>query len=349
MSDITKIDKNFAVKNEIQKEGFTFYSMEEEPFRIYGVFKENGKFRRMPQAIAESINNGVAYLHADTAGGRVRFVTDSQRIVIHLKTDRICRLSRFALTGSAGLDIYADGVYERTFIPPYDMEDGFQSTMEFYDEKRVREITLNLPLYASVCDLYIGLEEGATLLAPTPYKNSKPVVYYGSSITQGGCASRPGMSYQAIVSRELNLDFWNLGFSGSAMAEDEMVDYIKGLDMSVFVMDYDHNAPSLEHLKNTHEKMFLAIRKEHPDLPVIMMVRPNYPLSPDEEERKKVIETTYQNALDRGDKNVYYIDNEALTALCKDNGLVDRCHPTDFGFTSMAKAVCDVLKNIKMV
>ncbi len=349
MSDITKIDKNFAVPTEIKKEGWKFYSVEEEPFQIYGVFKENGKYRRMPQAVAESVNDGVAYLHADTTGGRVRFVTDSSRVAIHAKTDRICRLPHFALTGTSGYDIYADGEYVRTFVPPYDMQDGFESTMEFYDEKRMREITLNLPLYASVCELYIGLEDGAILSAPTPYKNVKPVVYYGSSITQGGCASRPGMSYQAIVSRELNLDFWNLGFSGSARAEDEMVDYIKDLDMSVFVLDYDHNAPNLEHLKNTHEKMFLAIRDAHPDLPVIMMVRPNHILSPDEEERKKVIEATYQNALNRGDKNVYYIDNEALTALCKDNGLVDRTHPTDYGFASMADAVCKVLKNIEVV
>ncbi len=350
MSDISKVDKNFVIQTQIEKEGLKFYSVEEEPFQIYGVFKENGKYRRMPEKIAKNVNAGVAYLHADTAGGRVRFVTDSPYIAIHVKTDRICRLPHFALTGSAGYDLYADGEYIRTFVPPYDMQDGYESLMEFYEEERkMREITINFPLYSDLCELYIGLEEGVTLSSTKPYKNTKPIVYYGSSITQGGCASRPGMSYQAIVSRAFDYDYINLGFSGSARAEDEMIDYIKTLDMSVFVLDYDHNAPSTEHLKNTHEKMFLAIREEHPDLPVIMMVRPNHILSPEEEERKKVIETTYQNALNNGDENVYYIDNEALTALCKDNGLVDRCHPTDFGFASMAKAVCDVLKDIDVV
>ena len=349
MSDITKIDKNFVIETKIEQEGLKFYSVEEEPFQIYGVFKENGKYRRMPEAIAKSINPGVAYLHADTAGGRVRFVTDSPYIAIHTKTDRVCRLPHFALSGSAGFDLYADGEYVGTFVPPYNLEDGFESLKEFHDkERKMREITINLPLYSSVCELYIGLEEGATLSAPKPYKNTKPIVYYGSSITQGGCASRPGMSYQAIVSRAFDYDYINLGFSGSARAEDEMVEYIKNLDMSVFVMDYDHNSPTTEHLQDTHGKMFRAIREAHPDLPVILMVRPNLPLSPAEEERKRVIEATYQTALNAGDKNVYYIDNEALTALCKDNGLVDRCHPTDFGFASMAKAVCDVLKNIEV-
>ncbi len=350
MSDITKVDKNFVIKTKIEQEGLRFYSVEEESFQIYGVFKENGKYRRMPEKIAKSVNDGVAYLHADTAGGRVRFVTDSPFVAIHVKTDRICRLPHFALTGSAGYDIYADGDYIRTFVPPYDMQDGYESLMEFFEEERkLREITINFPLYSSLCELYIGLEEGAILTPSKPYKNTKPIVYYGSSITQGGCASRPGMSYQAIVSRAFDYDYINLGFSGSARAEDTMIDYIKSLDMSVFVLDYDHNAPTLEHLRNTHEKMFRTIREEHPELPIIMMTRPNYHLSREEEERKQIIHTTYQNALACGDKNVYFIDNEALTALCKDNGLVDRCHPTDFGFASMADALCKVLQEIEVV
>ena len=80
------------------------------------------------------------------------------------------------------------------------------------------------------------------------YRIKKPVVYYGSSITQGGCASKPGSSYESILSRRFDCDYINLGFSGTAKGEDEIVDYIKGLEMSVFVMDYDHNAPTTEHL-----------------------------------------------------------------------------------------------------
>ena len=179
------------------------------------------------------------------------------------------------------------------------------------------------------------------------YLNEKPVVTYGSSITQGGCASRPGMSYQAILSRKLNCDYVNLGFSGSAKGEDEMIDYISNLDMSLFILDYDYNAPSCEHLKNTHEKLFKAVRKNHPDLPVIMMCRPKHILTGEECERRETIETTYKNALEKGDNNVYFIDGAELTSLCGNEGTVDSCHPTDFGFNSMAEAVYNVMKDIK--
>ena len=112
---------------------------------------------------------------------------------------------------------------------------------------------------------------------------------YGSLITQGGCASRHGMSYQSIVSRKFNCDYINLGFSGNAKAEDEITDYIKNLEMFVFVLDYDHNAPTVEYLKNTHEKMFKAVRDAHPDIPVIMMSRPKHFLTEEEKERRKVV------------------------------------------------------------
>jgi len=209
-----------------------------------------------------------------------------------------------------------------------------------------REITINFPLYSNVRDLYIGLQEDAITEEAKPYKSDKPIVYYGSSITQGGCASRPGMSYQAIVSRSIDYDYINLGFSGNAKAEDEMIDYIKNLEMSVFVYDYDHNSPSVEHLSSTHEKMFKAIREKHPDLPVIMMPRPKHYLSDVEKERRRIVETTYKNALAAGDKNVYYISNEELTEMCKGEGTVDNAHPTDFGFASMAKPIIKVLKTI---
>ena len=109
--------------------------------------------------------------------------------------------------------------------------------------------------------------------------------------------------------------------------------------MSVFVLDYDHNAPTIEHLQKTHEKMFKAIRKENSTLPVIMMSRPKHNLTDEENKRRSVVEATYKNAVSSGDKNVYFIDGYMLTELCKDEGTVDNCHLSDFGFVSVAKAL----------
>ncbi|MBQ6893934.1 MAG: hypothetical protein IJN40_00390 [Clostridia bacterium] len=343
MSDISKIDKNFEVKTNITKEDIKFYNVEEAPFKIYGVFRENGKYRRMPESVAKSVSEGVYALHSNTAGGRVRFVTDSAYVAIHAVMDGIGKMPHFPLTGSAGFDLYADNRYVKTYAPPFNIEDGYEGIIAFEDNAP-RDITINFPLYSNVKKLYVGLKDDAVLSESKAYKNEKPVVYYGSSITQGGCASRPGMTYQSIVSRSFDYDYVNLGFSGNAKAEDEIIDYIKNLDMSVFVYDYDHNAPNIEHLKNTHEKMFKAIREKQPLIPIIIMSRPKHFLTEEEKIRRSIIETTYLNAVSFGDKNVYFIDGEALTSMCKDSGTVDNCHPTDFGFASMAAALTDVMR-----
>ena len=345
MSDITKIDKNFKINTNINKEDIKFYDARVSPFRVYGVFYDDGKFRRMPEKIAKTVSSGVHSLHANTAGGRVRFKTNSPYVAINAKMTCITRMDHFPLCGSAGFDLYADGVYANTFRPPYDMTEGYESLIEL-GSAQMREITINLPLYSDVCELYIGLADDAKIDAPTPYRVEKPVVYYGSSVTQGGCASRPGTAYQSFICRELDVDFINLGFSGNARAEEEMYNYIKTLDMSAFVMDYDYNSPSIEHLTSTHEKMFLAIREAQPNLPIVLLTAPRAILNEEYEIRREIIRTTYKSALSRGDKNVYFIEGTTLMAICGVEGTVDNLHPTDFGFFSMAQPIIKLLKEI---
>ena len=207
---------------------------------------------------------------------------------------------------------------------------------------------MSIPIYSEVDELYVGVLEGSSLEKGKLYKNEKPVAFYGSSITHGACASRAGMSYESILSRRFNLHYVNLGFSGSAKAEDEMIDYVKNLDMPVFVYDYDYNAPSTEHLKNTHKKMFDAVREIHPDIPIIIMNRPKLRLNAEEKIRYQIIKETFDFAVNSGDKNVYFIDNKKLTAICRDEGTVEGCHPTDFGFYSMAMAVAEVFENLEI-
>ncbi len=348
MPSIYEIDKNFEIKTNINKKDIKFYSIEEAPFKVFGIFKENGKYRRMPEETAKKVSENVYLLHTHTAGGRVKFITDSDYVAINAQMDGLQKMPHFAFTGSIGFDLYADGNYVNTFVPPCEATDGYENIINFETSnfKGLKEITINFPLYSNVKNLWIGIQEKAKLEEASPYKNIKPVVYYGSSITQGGCASRPGMSYESILSRKFNCDFINLGFSGSAKAEDEMIEYIKNLDMSLFVYDYDYNAPNAEHLEKTREKMFKAIRQKHCDLPVIMMPRPKFNPTEEEKERIRIIETTYNNAISSGDKNVYYISTQKLTKLCENNGTVDNVHPTDFGFVSMAEAVGKVIEKI---
>lgn len=334
--DFAKIDKNFKVDATIDKQGLCFYDPREAPFKIYGIYYEEGRFRRLPEGVAKATNNGVWGLHANTAGGRLRFRTDSQKIAIQTAQERFNKSDHFALTASAGFDLYLDHTYYNTFRPPYTLENGFESLIPIKEEKKMREILIHFPLYSDVLKFSIGLEEGAKIEAPTPYREGAPLVYYGSSITQGGCASRPGNAYENILSRRLNVDHINLGFSGNAKGEQAVTDYIAGLEMRAFIMDYDHNAPTPEHLEATHEKMFLAIREKQPDLPILILSAPIW--APDEKwtRRREIVCRTYERAVARGDRNVYFISGKELMALAKEEGTVDNCHPTDFGFYSMA-------------
>ena len=342
--DISKIDKNFKVETKLNKRDIAFYDVKNEPFSVYGVFYENGKFRRMKEDVAKSVSDGVYWLHSNTAGGRVKFKTDSRYVAIHTKMSHIGKMPHFALTGSSGFDLYVSEKYYASFVPPFEINDGYEGVIEF-GSKKMREITINFPLYSDVNELYIGVEKNAKIEKADCYKIDKPIVYYGSSITQGGCASRPGNAYEAIVSQKLSVDHINLGFSGNAKAEKEISDYICSLDMSAFVYDYDHNAPTAQHLESTHERMFKEIREAKPNLPIIMMSRPKYNLTKDEKIRLEIIKRTYENAKNNGDQNVYLIDGKTLMKLCHDEGTVDACHPNDLGFYSMAQAVIKVLKN----
>ena len=194
--------------------------------------------------------------------------------------------------------------------------------------------------------MYIGLQEGATVCAPEPYAIETPIVYYGSSITQGACASRPGNAYESKISLRLNADYVNLGFSGNAKGEQEMIDYISSLAMSAFVYDYDYNAPTVQHLADTHERMFQGIRSAHPKIPILLMSRPTFYPTEEELKRLEIIRSTYENALKKGDKNVWLLDGRKLMELAGNEGTVDNCHPNDLGFASISKAVGDVLAQI---
>ncbi len=340
--NIEKIDKNFIIKAP-DTEQTVFFDVSEPPFTVHGLLRDKNGYYRMPYAVAKAANDGVKELNLHTAGGRVRFRTDAGRIILRAKMRSITKMPHFALTGSAGFDLYADSVYRGTFFPPEDIKDGY--TAELWLDGAMHEITVHFPLYCGVTLLELGFPPGSRLMKADDYDTRLPVVYYGSSITQGGCASRPGNAYQNILSRLLSCEQLNLGFSGSAKGEKCVAEYISGLEMSAFVLDYDHNAPDPGHLEKTHSAFFNIIREKNPGLPVIMLSRPQP--NPTEEEllRRDIVRRTWETAALKGDKNVYFIDGtEILQIFGGDSGTVDNCHPNDLGFYCMAKALEPVLK-----
>ena len=343
--DISQIDKNFAVQTEINKTDIRYYDVLEDPFRVYGVYYHEGKFRRLPEEVARTVSDGVLRLHSHNAGGRVRFRTNSPYIAIVAEMPVVGKMAHFAISGSAGFDLYSGKRYIKTFIPPFGIKGGYKSLAELGGAE-MRDITINFPLYSEITKLYIGLQEDAVVEAPKPYTYETPIVYYGSSITQGGCASRPGMTYESMLTRRLDADHINLGFSGSARGESEIAEYISGLKMSMFVYDYDHNSPSIEHYRETYEPMFRKIRDANPDIPIVCMGRPQYYLNDNIRKRLEIIEQTVENSRARGDNKVWMITGPELMAMTDGEGHVDGCHPTDLGFFSMAKALGDLIETI---
>lgn len=351
--DIQNIDKNLKISTSVNKADIAFYDCRDSRFELYGLLESTDgdkHFIRMPQEVADAANNGVSSLNACTAGGRLRLKTNSPYIAISAELTRMSKMSHMTLAGSLGFDLYEilDGKekYFRSFIPPFTVESSYEAVIDFPDS-RERELLINFPLYSGVKRLHIGLSESASIIAPGKYSYTVPVVYYGSSITQGGCASRPGNSYQQMISRRLDCDYINLGFSGSAKGEQAIAEYIAKLQMSVFVYDYDHNSPSAEHLRRTHKPMFDIIRKAQPELPIIIVSWTPTTRHANTDERFEVIKKTYDIAKAENDENVYLIDGRHLfDGICDDNGTVDGVHPNDWGFAAMASGIGDVIEKV---
>lgn len=346
------VDKAMRVESFSGETDVIFHNVRKSPFEIYGLYnpKKEKVFKRLPDSIGLSVNEGVEALYTNTAGGRVRFSTDSPYIVIKAEMYALGKMSHFSLTGSCGFDLYIDeengeSHFYNVFKPPFHAQDGYKSIL-YFKTKALRHITINFPTYSNVNNLYVGLSKDSVLGKGLKYSKKEPVVYYGSSITQGGCASRPGNTYESVVSRRLNVDHINLGFSGSGRGEENIAEYISSLSMSAFVLDYDHNSPHVSHLSDTHYSFYRKVREKHPSIPIIIMSKSDFLLDYQTNvKRRKVIFDTYTRAIDEGDENVYFIDGESVfRGQYEDMCTVDGTHPNDLGFALMADAVESTLR-----
>ena len=316
------------------------------PCQLYGLCEplDGTPFKRMPRGVAEGVSETVAQLNGNTSGGRVRFTTDSKYLIVRAAMPCVLQRSNMPLLCTSGFDLYVHEAgretYESGFKPPVDMKDGYEA-IHYFPDRRTRQITLYMPLFNDVTTLEIGVEPSASLTAGAAYAHQRPVLYYGSSITQGAAASRPGMSYEAQIARRLDRDFINFGFAGAARGERAIADYMAGLDYAAFVSDYDHNAPTPEHLQSTHFALYETIRAARPDVPYVMVSRPVTRYGDEENARRRaIVMDSYARALKGGDRSVYFVDGYALF---KEDGmedcLADGLHPNDLGLYRMARAI----------
>ncbi len=333
-----------------------YINVKTAPITLHG-FSE--PFRRVPKAVADATSECVSRLSAVTAGGRARFRTNSDFLVVHGDVISADISANFAPNASRSFDIYFKENGKQSFRGVYTPSQGegknyVEGRLKFHNSE-MKDIILYFPLNASFSEVYIGVREGCTLEPATPYTHEKPVVFYGSSIVHGG-GSRPSSPYSSVLSRRLDTEFINLGFGGGAKAEREIMEYIAGLDMSVFVYDYDHNAPTFEHLRDTHYEGYRIFRSKQPKTPVIMASRPDYwsrnfsleyYTVEETEKRRRLIEENYLRARAEGDENVYFVDGSKMfPEEYREECTSDGCHPNDLGYHFMANAFEEVLKKL---
>ncbi|HNX14774.1 MAG TPA: SGNH/GDSL hydrolase family protein [Oscillospiraceae bacterium] len=313
------------------------------PVSLHGFDAEGYKnLWRLPPDLHDLINIGIAKLSKHTSGGRIRFCTDSRKLSVRVTLCEENVYPNMAISGSSGVDLSVNGRIVQNWKPDFSKS---LYEFEYNTNGEKKEICFYLPLYSGVAKFELYVDDGAFIGAARPYTYPKPVVFYGSSITQGAFASKPTNSYTAMVCEMLDADFRNLGFAGNALGEENIADYIANLEMSAFVLDYDHNA-WVERLEQTHERFFKQIRAKHPNLPIIIISRPDFDLNiPESIVRREIIKRTYDNAVANGDKLVEFIDGETIFGnVLRDHCTTDNCHPTDLGFERMAMAVLPVLK-----
>ena len=326
-----------------------------------------GQFYRMDYALslteggnyyANHMNSNIQSLNWNTSGGTIRFRTTSKTMTIMATMHHASGAGdRFTGRGMAGFDVYTGTGTDRLYLGG--RMQTFTNTSMMTETVTLpegvdgyNEILINMPLYSGISNILITLEADALIAEPLDRDYDKPILFYGSSITQGACASRPGVAFPNMVCRMLNADCRNLGYSSGAKGEDGTIAYLAQQEMVAFVMDYDHNA-SLDQLNATHYKLYKAVREAQPDLPIIIVSRPIF--TPDfansdydeDEQRLKIIESTYKKAKATGDKNVYFIngyeDFFPMQAEMADLYSSDMRHPNDTGMYYMGLAIYEVL------
>ena len=351
--DIEKIDRYMA-RTRIDPAGLKFFDPRQGGFTVEGLywFGSEKRYQRFPQAAEKLVTPAVWKLSCCTAGGQIRFATDSRRIVISAKSLNGGAAPKMAETGRSGFDLYCgipgvDEEFWNSALPvPGELE--FTDQIFHVQDKQMRQFRLNFPLYNGVEELFIGLEEDSALHAPAPLASCQPVVIYGTSITQGGCASRPGSVFSNILSRKLNREFLNFGFSGNGQNHLEVAEVLTGVkNPAMFILDSEANSISAELINERVPRFLDIIRRAYPAIPILVLSKIPYgkryavELPSLKAEFKAVVEQKQA----AGDKNIFFIDGSGFfDPEDYSENTVDGAHPTDRGFAQIAEKLEPILR-----
>ncbi len=310
-------------------------------------------YDRLPAKAEGVVREPVWNLSRQSAGLCARFVTDATAIQARWTlTNGQLAMPHMPATGVSGLDLYvkSNGRW-RWLAVGFPKEQTTRLALVSGLPAGEREYLLYLPLYNGVSSVELGLQKGLKLAKADPYgaDRRKPIVFYGTSITQGGCASRPGMVHTAILQRRLGFPVINLGFSGNGRMEPEMATLFAELDPAVYVLDCLPNMSAVEVTERV-EPFVTVLRKAHSDTPILLVEDRSYTdsfLVASKRQRnidsRAALKAAFERLTKAGTKNLSYLTGEEL--LGDDGeGTVDSSHPTDLGFVRQANAFEKALK-----
>ena len=246
-------------------------------------------------------------------------------------------------TGVSGVDLYGRNETGRWRFIGNASPKG-QITTASFDVKPGNDNILYLPLYNGIKSIEIGIPKDKTIAIPKPSarEQCKPIVFYGTSITQGGCASRPGLAAPSIVGRELDVPVINLGFSANGKMEPEMANLIAELDPSIYVIDCLWNT-SIHELKARAEPFIRILRKAHPSTPILLVEDSSFKnIATD---KGNFLRTVYDKLTKEGFKDIYILSNKDMIGDDFE-GTVDGCHLNDLGMMRQATVLINALAPI---
>tara|TARA_B100000768_G_C11278931_1_gene377434 strand:- start:431 stop:1570 length:1140 start_codon:yes stop_codon:yes gene_type:complete len=324
-------------------------------------------YDRLPISYKEKVREPVWELSKASAGITVRFHSNSTSINLKWTVLNDLDMPHMASTGIKGIDLYTKYNNKWRYVTTA----GALVGLKTYQNKSIpadsineyeliknmspdfREYKLFLPLYDGVTKLEVGIDSTASIEKASP-SAVKPIVFYGTSITQGGCASRPGMAHTNIISRKLDMDCINYGFSGNGRMETPIVELISEIDARFYVIECLQNMDS-EQVSERVRPLVDIIRTNHPHTSIVLVENMMYTtafLNQTEEtiliQENAALKNEYDKIIKSGTPNIFYIkDNKDF--LLDNEGTVDGVHLTDLGFLRYADYLMENFKKFKLI
>jgi len=336
------------------KDSITFY--DGQGFSIIGKYHSEKNYVRFPEKFKKTLRKEVWELGENSAGISIRFRTNASTIVVRWTVMNDASLPHMPATGVKGIDLYTHSggqwQYVKTGFP---QGKNSERILLSQGDGTSREYLLNLPLYDGVESLQIGINENAVITKADKslLLDKKPVVYYGTSIAQGGCASRPGMAFTNILSRHLDRTFINFGFSGNGTIETSVGEAMVEIDAALYVSDCNPNTKK-ELIYDRTMALVQMLKKQRPDVPVLLVegflnegnfFNPASGENQSIEKKREELKRAYKDLKKSGVTNLYYQKGDGL--IGKDHeGTVDGIHPNDVGMMRLAEGMAPLLKKI---